>query len=52
VPQPLAAKSILAAFSRLESLEIDTKPLDQQYESILEEVQKKKEPSKFGPGIG
>jgi uncharacterized protein len=52
VPQPLAAKSILAALSRLENLEIDTKPLDRQYESILEEVQKKKEPSSFGPGIG
>lgn len=52
VPQPLAAKSILAAFSRLENIEIDTKPLDQQYESILEEIQKKKEPSNFGPGIG
>lgn len=52
VPQPLAAKSILAAFSRLENLEIDTRPLDRHYESILEEVQKKKEPSNFGPGIG
>ncbi|HJS82311.1 MAG TPA: PAC2 family protein [Nitrososphaera sp.] len=52
VPQPLAAKSILAALSRLENLEIDTKPLDQQYESILEEIQKQKEPSSFGPGIG
>ncbi len=52
VPQPLAAKSILAAFSRLENLEIDTKPLDREYESILEEIQKKKEPSNFGPGIG
>ena len=52
VPQPLAAKSILAAFSRLENLEIDTRPLDRDYESILEEVQKKKEPANFGPGIG
>ena len=52
VPQPLAAKSILAAFSRLENLEIDTRPLDRHYESILEEVQKKKEPSNFGQGIG
>lgn len=51
VPQPLAAKSILSAFTRLEGIQIDTKPLDQQYESILEEIQKKKEPSKFGPGI-
>lgn len=51
-PQPLAAKSILAALARLENLQVDTKPLDQQYESILEEVQKKKDPSSFGPGIG
>jgi uncharacterized protein len=42
VPQPLAAKSILSAFTRLEGIQIDTKPLDQQYESILEEIQKKK----------
>ena len=52
VPQPLAAKSIISAFSKLEGISIDTKPLDRQYESILEEIQKKKEPSKFGPGIG
>jgi predicted ATP-grasp superfamily ATP-dependent carboligase len=51
VPQPLAAKSILSAFTRLEGIQIDTKPLDQQYDSILEEIQKKKEPSKFGLGI-
>jgi proteasome assembly chaperone (PAC2) family protein len=51
-PQPLAAKSILSALAKLEKLEVDTKPLDQQYESILEEVQKKKDPSSFGPGIG
>jgi proteasome assembly chaperone (PAC2) family protein len=52
VPQPLAAKAIISTFSKLENISIDTKPLDRQYESILEEVQKKKEPSKFGPGIG
>lgn len=52
VPQPLAAKSIISAFSRLEKIPLDTKPLDQQYESILEDMQKKKEPGKFGPGIG
>jgi uncharacterized protein len=52
VPQPLAAKTIISAFSKLEEIPIDTKPLDRQYESILEEIQKKKEPSKFGPGIG
>jgi proteasome assembly chaperone (PAC2) family protein len=51
-PQPLAAKSILSALAKLEKLVVDTKPLDQQYESILEEVQKKKDPSGFGPGIG
>lgn len=52
VPQPLAAKSIVSAFSRLEKIHLDTKPLDQHYESILEEIQKKKEPGKFGPGTG
>lgn len=52
VPQPLAAKSIISAFSRMEGLKIDTKGLDQEYESVLEDIQKKKEPSKYGPGIG
>ena len=52
VPQPLAAKSILSAFSRLENIALDIKKLDRQYESILEEMQSKKEPTKFGPGIG
>jgi proteasome assembly chaperone (PAC2) family protein len=52
VPQPLAAKSILHAFSKLEKIPLDTKLLDRHYESILEEIQKKKEPTKFGPGIG
>lgn len=53
VPQPLAARSILAAFAKLEGIPIDLKPFDQQYESILEEIQKqKKEPPKFGRGIG
>jgi proteasome assembly chaperone (PAC2) family protein len=52
VPQPLAAKNIISAFAKMEGISIDTKPLDRQYESILEEIQKKKEPSKFGPGIG
>jgi uncharacterized protein len=52
VPQPLAAKSIISAFSRLEDISIDTKPLDRHYESVMEEIQKNKEPSKFGPGIG
>ena len=52
VPQPLAAKSILSAFARLEKIPLDTKPLDLQYESVMDDVQKKKEPSKYGPGIG
>ncbi|AFU58019.1 MAG: PAC2 family protein [Nitrososphaera sp.] len=52
VPQPLAAKTIISAFSKLEDIPIDTKPLDRQYESILEEIQKTKGSSKFGPGIG
>ena len=52
IPQPLAAKTIISAFSKLENISIDTKPLDRHYESILEDIQSKKEPSKFGPGIG
>jgi proteasome assembly chaperone (PAC2) family protein len=52
VPQPLAAKTIISAFSKLEEIPIETKPPDRQYESILEEIQKQKEPSEFGPGIG
>lgn len=52
VPQPLAAKTIISAFAKLEGISIDTKPLDRHYESILEEIQNKKEPTKFGPGIG
>ncbi len=53
MPQPLAAKTIISAFSKLENIAIDTKPLDRQYESILEEIQSRKNgPSKFGPGIG
>ena len=52
IPQPLAAKSIISAFSKLEDILIDTKSLDRQYESILEEIQKNKEPHDFGPGIG
>ena len=52
IPQPLAAKSIVSAFARIEGLRIDTKDLDRQYESILEDAQKSKQPSKYGPGIG
>ncbi|MGC1932509.1 MAG: PAC2 family protein [Candidatus Nitrosopolaris sp.] len=52
VPQPLAAKSILKAFAKIESIQLDTKGLDKQYESILEDIQKQKEPPSFRPGIG
>lgn len=52
VPQPLAAKAIISALAKLEGMSIDTKSLNRHYESILEDIQKNKEPSKFGPGIG
>jgi len=51
-PQPLAAKSILKAFAKIENIQVDTKGLDKQYESILEDIQKQKEPPNFRPGIG
>jgi uncharacterized protein len=52
-PQPLAAKSIVKAFAKIENIKLDTKPLDRQYEAILEDIQKeKKEPSRFRHGIG
>jgi proteasome assembly chaperone (PAC2) family protein len=51
-PQPLAAKSILKAFAKIENIQLDTKGLDKQYESILEDIQKQKEPPNFRPGIG
>lgn len=52
-PQPLAAKSIVKAFAKIENIKLDTKPLDKQYEAILEDIQKeKKQPSRFRPGIG
>jgi uncharacterized protein len=51
-PQPLAAKSILKAFAKIENMQLDTKGLDKQYESILEDIQKQKEPTNFRPGIG
>jgi uncharacterized protein len=51
--QPLAAKSIVKAFAKIENIKLDTKPLDKQYEAILEDIQKeKKQPSRFRPGIG
>lgn len=37
-PQPLAAKSIVKAFAKIENIKLDTKPLDKQYEAILEDL--------------
>jgi proteasome assembly chaperone (PAC2) family protein len=51
-PQPLAAKSILNAFTKIENIQLDTKGLDKQYESILEDIQKQKDPPSFRPSIG
>jgi len=52
-PQTLAAKSIVKAFAKIENITLDTKPLDKQYEAILEDIQKeKKAPSRFRPAIG
>jgi hypothetical protein len=40
------------AFAKIENIELDTKPLDKQYQAILEDIQKEKnEPSIFLPGI-
>jgi proteasome assembly chaperone (PAC2) family protein len=52
IPQPLAAKSIVKAFTKIENIKLDTKALDKQYEAILEDIQKQKEPSGSRPGIG
>ncbi len=51
-PQPLAAKSILKAFTKIENIQLETKGLDKQFESILEAIQKQKDPPSFRPGIG
>lgn len=51
-PQPLAAKSIVRAFARIENIPLDTKPLDKQYEVILEDLEKLKGTQNFHPGIG
>jgi proteasome assembly chaperone (PAC2) family protein len=52
IPQPLAAKSIVKAFAKMENITLDTKLLDEQYEEVLDRTQKDKEPSRFRPGIG
>lgn len=48
-PQHLAAKG---SFTKIENIGEDTKGLDEQYELILEVIQKQKEPPSFRPGIG
>jgi len=50
IPQPLAAKSIVRAFAKIENIDLDTKSLDKQYESVLEDVQKHKDTSRYGQG--
>lgn len=42
IPQPLAAKSIVKAFARIEHLSISTKPFDVQYEEVLDHIEKNK----------
>ena len=43
IKQPLAAKSIINAFSKLEKIRIDNKDLDKEYEDLMEDVYNKKE---------
>jgi uncharacterized protein len=52
LPQPLAAKSIVNAFARIEGIPLNTRPLDKQYESILQGLQNQKNLQNFRPGIG
>lgn len=42
LPQPLAAKSIVKAFSKIEHLSISTKPFDVQYEEVLDHIERNK----------
>jgi hypothetical protein len=39
------------AFAKIENIRLDTKPLDRQYEAVLEDIQKQKEPSQFRSDI-
>ena len=48
IPQPLAAKSIVKAFARIENIKLDTKLLDREYEIVLEDIKKQKELNRFG----
>jgi uncharacterized protein len=42
LPQPLAAKSIVKAFAKIEHLSISTKPFDVQYEEVLDHIERNK----------
>jgi uncharacterized protein len=42
LPQPLAAKSIVKAFAKIEHLSISTKPFDVQYEEVLDNIERNK----------
>jgi proteasome assembly chaperone (PAC2) family protein len=42
LPQPLAAKSIVRAFAKIEHLSISTKPFDVQYEEVLDHIERNK----------
>ena len=52
IRQPLAAKSIVQALSKLENIKINTNSLDEEYENILENLYTQKETKKFSSGIG
>jgi uncharacterized protein len=42
LPQPLAAKSIVKAFAKIEHLSVSTKPFDVQYEEVLDHIERNK----------
>ncbi|MDW0195566.1 MAG: PAC2 family protein, partial [Nitrososphaeraceae archaeon] len=42
LPQPLAAKSIVKSFGKIERLSISTKPFDAQYEDVLDHIERNK----------
>ena len=42
LPQPLAAKSIVKAFAKIEHLSRSTKPFDVQYEEVLDHIERNK----------
>ncbi len=52
IPQPLAAKSIVKVFGRIEGINIDLKPFDRQYEEVLDNIDKRKGINESRPGIG